>query len=77
MIDDSDFVPQNLAVVSEFGAGPGGRPASAGLPAPGSSAEFDPADPVARLRRMVAERQDETVEILRGWMEAPAGERAR
>lgn len=77
VIDDSDFVPQNLAVVSEFGAGPGGRPASAGLPAPGSSAEFDPADPVARLRRMVAERQDETVEILRGWMEAPAGERAR
>ena len=27
-------------------------------------------DPVARLRRLIAERQDESVEILRGWMEA-------
>jgi flagellar M-ring protein FliF len=72
VIDDGDFVPQNLAVVSDSGAGPGGRTMPGGLPAPA-----DAADPVARLRRMVAERQDETVEILRGWMEAPAGERAR
>lgn len=28
------------------------------------------ADPVARLRRLIAERQSESVEILRGWMEA-------
>lgn len=28
------------------------------------------ADPVARLRRLIAERQTESVEILRGWMEA-------
>jgi flagellar M-ring protein FliF len=27
-------------------------------------------DPVARLRRLIAERQSESVEILRGWMEA-------
>jgi flagellar M-ring protein FliF len=29
----------------------------------------DAADPVARLRRLIAERQAESVEILRGWME--------
>jgi flagellar M-ring protein FliF len=28
-----------------------------------------PADPVERLRRLIAERQTESVEILRGWME--------
>ena len=29
----------------------------------------DTADPVARLRRLIEERQAESVEILRGWME--------
>lgn len=33
------------------------------------SAELPP-DPVARLRRLIEQRQTETVEILRGWMEA-------
>jgi flagellar M-ring protein FliF len=28
-----------------------------------------PMDPVARLRRLIEERQSESVEILRGWME--------
>lgn len=32
-------------------------------------------DPVARLRNLIAERQDETVEILRGWLE-DRGEKA-
>ncbi|WP_329608590.1 hypothetical protein [Paragemmobacter aquarius] len=32
---------------------------------------LDPdADPVTRLRRLIEERQAESVEILRGWMEA-------
>ncbi|MCX7565770.1 flagellar basal-body MS-ring/collar protein FliF [Sulfitobacter sp. F26169L] len=31
--------------------------------------EGQPQDPVARLRSMIGERQDETVEILRGWLE--------
>lgn len=32
--------------------------------------EFDvPSDPMARLRRLIAERQVESVEILRGWMD--------
>ena len=35
----------------------------------GSDAD-PPEDPVARLRRLIAERQPESVEILRGWMEA-------
>ncbi len=37
-----------------------------------SSAPLDldeEADPVARLRRLIEERQAESVEILRGWME--------
>ena len=29
------------------------------------------ADPVERLKALIDERQDETVEILRGWIEAP------
>jgi flagellar M-ring protein FliF len=33
------------------------------------------AEPVERLRQLIAERQDETVEILRGWLE-DKGERA-
>ena len=40
----------------------------------GDDGDFDPADPVQRLRRLIAERQDEAVEILRGWMDE--GERA-
>lgn len=38
------------------------------------SAEEGAEDPVARLRRLIEERQAESVEILRGWME-PEGER--
>ncbi|MEY4984818.1 MAG: flagellar M-ring protein FliF [Pseudomonadota bacterium] len=34
-----------------------------------------PEDPVARLRRLIAERQAESVEILRGWMEAEGSRR--
>ena len=33
-------------------------------------------DPVQRLRRLIEERQEETVEILRGWMEAAEEDRA-
>jgi flagellar M-ring protein FliF len=37
---------------------------------------FQPAsslDPVARLRRLIEERQSESVEVLRGWMEPQEG----
>ncbi|MBE0553219.1 MAG: flagellar M-ring protein FliF, partial [Rhodobacteraceae bacterium] len=33
------------------------------------AADDPPDDPVTRLRRLIAERQAESVEILRGWME--------
>ena len=57
---DDGAVPTGLPVV--------GRSATAEEPEP-------EADPVARLRRLISERQNETVEILRGWME-DKGERA-
>ena len=57
---DDGFDPP---VMSGFGATGGGRPA---LPA-------RPDDAVARLRRMIEDRQDETVELLRSWMDEPEG----
>jgi flagellar M-ring protein FliF len=30
-------------------------------------------DPVARLRRLIGERQDESIEILRSWMDTEGG----
>ncbi|MDP5346058.1 MAG: flagellar basal-body MS-ring/collar protein FliF [Paracoccaceae bacterium] len=54
-IDDRAFDPSRLPIVSmDDGQGPGFG---------------ESADPVERLRQMIAERQDETVEILRSWME--------
>lgn len=51
-----------------------GEPLPAGLVSLRNSGAQDledtPADPVARLRRLIEQRQTETVEILRGWMEA-------
>ncbi|MFV0512287.1 MAG: flagellar basal-body MS-ring/collar protein FliF [Jhaorihella sp.] len=60
-IDDGD--PDGFAA----GAGParaGDQRRNADLPALGPDG-----DPVARLRAMIGERQDETVEILRSWLE--------
>lgn len=37
--------------------------------------DLGPEDPVSRLRRLISERRDESLEILRGWMEA--GEQRR
>ena len=56
-IADDDF---------EFGALPAAQ-ASSGFSAGGDQDKA--LDPVARLRALIAERQDETVEILRGWIE--------
>ena len=70
-IDDGEFAP-GMAMASGFGD-------MGGLPAIGTAfpmAEIDSDsgdDPVARLRRLIAERQEETAEILRSWME-PSGE---
>lgn len=48
----------------------GSAPAVATAPVRNGQVETR-ADPVTRLRHLIAERQDETVEILRGWMEEP------
>jgi len=62
-IDDGDYDPASMALVSSqdeirsTGA--------SGVPALSQSGE----DPVERLRAMIGERQDETVEILRSWLE--------
>lgn len=45
------------------------RPGAAGLPAAATGA----ASPVERLRSMIGERQEETVEILRSWLEESEG----
>lgn len=44
---------------------------NASLPSLGGDrgASLDTDDPVARLRRLIAERKDETIEILRSWMD--------
>jgi len=61
-IDEGEFDASSLSLVSgEDGA------KSAGA-APGEM-DSRPDDPVARLRAMIGERQDETVEILRTWLE--------
>ena len=45
-----------------------------------SGAEQDPRaaltneDPVDRLRRLIADRREETIEVLRGWMDEPQGD---
>lgn len=54
-IADEEFELPNLGVVSDFDLGDD----ELGLPT----------DPVKRLKAMIEERQDETVEILRSWME--------
>jgi len=77
-IDDGDFMPQ-MNTVSDFGLGqPGGMPQMAmamgdfgGMGGMGGGG--DSSDPVNRLKRLIEERQEESVEILKGWME---GEKA-
>ena len=55
-IDDGEFSPPQMSVVSDiaFDDDLGGMGAQ---------------DPVQRLRDLIEERQSETIEILRGWME--------
>ncbi len=42
------------------------------LDAPGADAGGE--DPVARLRQLISDRREETIEVLRGWMDEPAGD---
>jgi flagellar M-ring protein FliF len=65
-IDDGAYIPKNLSVVS---GGDADRTNSKTAGARSLDNPASAADPVARLRQMISERQEESVEILRGWME--------
>ncbi len=69
-ISDGGMLPTNMAVVSDFDlpGNEGGNPAG-GLEPLGSFGAAD--DPVSRLKQMIEDRQEETVEILRSWMDEP------
>ncbi|MCC5970253.1 MAG: flagellar M-ring protein FliF [Pararhodobacter sp.] len=57
--------------------GPMGGPMTGGMSDYGGEEDGDslPEDPVERMRALIADRQDETIEILRNWMEEPEGSR--
>lgn len=67
VIEEGDFVPRDMAIV-----GGGSRAGQTG----GSQGQEEVADPVARLRRLISERQEETVEILKSWMDDSEAEKA-
>ncbi|QJF52967.1 flagellar basal-body MS-ring/collar protein FliF [Roseobacter ponti] len=61
-VSEGDLELPDLPMISDFGDGTGGLP-ELGM---GSGMSDDPVD---RLRSMIGERQEETVEILRNWLE--------
>jgi flagellar M-ring protein FliF len=63
VVEEGDFVPAGRVMV-----------ASPGPAIDAQDASYEPPDHVARLRRLISERQDETAEILRSWMNEPARE---
>jgi len=67
VIEEGDFVPREMAF-----AGGGSRAVHGG----GPPQVDEVADPVARLRRLISERQEESVEILKSWMDDPEAEKA-
>ena len=65
--DDTVAIGGELAIIGEAGgaqSAPAEQPADQPKPAE---------DPAARLRRLIAERQAESIEILRGWLEPEEG----
>ncbi len=75
-----DVDPGEFPGLGDFGGGLpplGGDLMGGGLPALGGPAgDVNSDDPVERLRAMIGERQEETVQILRGWLEEEKEERA-
>ena len=71
-IDDGSFSPPTMTTVSDFEM-PEMATAAIGDFGMGDDMGGGSNDPVARLRKMIEDRQDETVEVLRGWMEEPEG----
>ncbi len=64
VIEEGEFMPGDLAMAKN------------GRPALSPEGRGDLADPVARLRRLISERQEESVEILRSWMNDHEEEKA-
>ena len=62
VIDEGDFTP---------------IPSTNGNRMAALAAQADINDPVARLRRLISERQEETVEVLKNWMDEPQPEPER
>lgn len=62
-IDENDMIPSAIPLFPGSGSDPDG-----GEDGPGAARAGD-ADPVDRLRSLIGERQEETVEILRNWLE--------
>jgi len=67
-IDDGSFTPPAMATVSDFQMPEMNTAAIGNFGADGGMGGLSN-DPVTRLREMIEERQEETVEVLRGWME--------
>lgn len=64
-IEDDAIPPGNMTLVSDFDMGDLQMPMAMGS----GFADEGAQDPVSRLKRLIEERQTETVEILRSWME--------
>lgn len=66
-----DEVPEReMELVADFGTSDLPVPISMASAFGGQTAELED-DPVARLKRLIGQRQAESVEILRGWMDKP------
>jgi len=63
-IDDGSFNPPAMATVADFDI-----PEMGTAPLGDFGTDNSTGDPVARLKELIEERQEETVEVLRGWME--------
>lgn len=62
-IEDGEFAARDMTLVGDR--------------TPGSATSLaEAADPVTRLRHLISERQDETAEILKSWMNDPVEEKA-
>lgn len=67
-IDDGEIDESGLSDISEAALA---QQRDIALPVPGDGSD----DPVARLRNLIGQRQDETVEILRNWLEGEEEEK--
>ena len=67
-IDNGNFNPPAMATVADFNMPEIGTAPLGGFATAGNMGGLSN-DPVTRLKELIEERQEETVEVLRGWME--------